>query len=123
MLYEIFTVGKIRLETSLKSHVLPPPNPSPQCNFVSKISNTEWKHNQLSRIHREEDSAFTRPFTFTALEERVQKNQESDTLNISYAFTALPVLSCLAILIVNSPSLRYNENHSARTQNAITTFF
>ena len=59
-------------------------------------------------LKMKEDTGFTRPFTFTTLEsllqnyDKVQKNQEYDTLNISYNFTSLPVLSCLAILILTS---------------------
>ena len=66
MLYEIFTVGKIQLETTLKnSH---PPLPPPNVILSQRFRIPNESINQLSRIQRDEDSAFTRPFTFTSLE-------------------------------------------------------
>ena len=58
--------------------------------------------NLLSEIQREEDSALTRPFTFSELESLLQ-NYEKVQKTYAYTFTALPVLYCLAILIVVLP--------------------
>ena len=80
MLYEIFTVGKIRLETTLNSHVLPPHathSPPPPILMLSQrfpIPNKSM--NLLSEIQREDDSALTRPFTFSELESLLQNYEK-----------------------------------------------
>ena len=81
MLYEIFTVGKIRLETTLNSHVLPPhpthsPLPSSHCNLSQRFRIPNKSMNLLSEIQREEDSALTRPFTFSELESLLQNYEK-----------------------------------------------
>ena len=80
-------------------------------------------------LKRKEDTGFTRPFTFTTLEslfqnyEKVQKNKEYDTLNIYLYIYFITCVILFGNFNVNAPSLRHDENHSARTQNTITTFF
>lgn len=71
--------------------------------------------NLLSEIQREEDSALTRPITFSELESLLQdyekvlrRNQEPDTLNNLYFY-------CITCVIFFGNfnccfSLRYNEN-------------
>ena len=81
MLYEIFTVGKIRLETTLNSHVLPPhathSPPPPPIVILSQLFPIPSKSmNLLSEIQREEDSAPTRPFTFSELESLLQNYEK-----------------------------------------------
>ena len=61
MLYEIFTVGKIRSETTSLNVI-----------FSQRFRIPNESMNLLSRIQRKEDSAFTRPFTVTALESLLQ---------------------------------------------------
>ena len=68
--------------------------------------------NLLSEIQREEDSALTRPFTFSELESLLQnyekvQNQEPDTLNDLFFY-------CITCVILfgnfnHYSSLRYNE--------------
>ena len=81
MLYEIFTVGKIRLETTLNSHVLPPhathsPPPPPIVMLSQRFPIPNKSMNLLSEIQREEDSALTRPFTFSELESLLQNYEK-----------------------------------------------
>ena len=81
MLYEIFTVGKMRLETTLNSHVLPPhPTHSPSPPSIVILSQRfripNKSMNLLSEIQREEDSALTRPFTFSKLESLLQNYEK-----------------------------------------------
>ena len=81
MLYEIFTVGKIRLETTLNSHVLPPhathsPHPTPIVILSQRFPIPNKSINLLSEIQREEDSALTRPFTFSELESLLQNYEK-----------------------------------------------
>ena len=80
MLYEIFTVGKIRLETTLNSHVLPPHAthslPTPIVILSQRFPIPNKSINLLSEIQREEDSALTRPFTFSELESLLQNYEK-----------------------------------------------
>ena len=80
MLYEIFTVGKIRLETTLNSHVLPPHEthfPPPLIVILSqRFPMPNKSTNLLSEIQKEEDSALTRPFTFSELESLLQNYEK-----------------------------------------------
>ena len=80
MLYEIFTVGKIRLETTLNSHVLPPhathSPPTPIVILSQRFPIPNKSINLLSEIQREEDSALTRPFTFSELESLLQNYEK-----------------------------------------------
>ena len=78
MLYEIFTVGKIRLETTLNSHVLPShathsPPPIVILSQLFPIPNKSM--NLLSEIQREEDSALT----FSELESLLQNYEKVQT--------------------------------------------
>ena len=80
MLYEIFTVGKIRLElhlllTAMCSHPTQLTFPS-HCNFVQRFQIPNKSMNLLAEIQREEDSTLTRPFTFSELESLLQNNEK-----------------------------------------------
>ena len=82
MLYEIFTVGKIRLETTLNSHVLPPYSthfPPSHLILSRRFQIPNKSMNLLSEIQREEDSALTRPITFSELESLLQNYEKVQT--------------------------------------------
>ena len=82
MLYEIFTVGKIRLETTLNSHILPPHathSPPPIVILSQRFPIPNKSMNLLSEIQREEDSALTRSITFSELESLLQNYEKVQT--------------------------------------------
>ena len=77
MLYEIFTVGKIRLGAqAVKSSFYPtqltPPSPPSTVILSHRFRIPNKSVNLLSEIQREEDSVPTRPFTFSELESLLQ---------------------------------------------------
>ena len=79
-------------------------------------------------LKRKEDSAFTTPFTCTTLESLLQNDEKSAEEPRVWYLEYFLYFYCITCVILfgsfnfNSPSLRYDENHSARTQNTITTF-
>ena len=81
MLYEIFTVGKIRLGAqAVKSSFYPtqltPPSPPSTVILSHRFRIPNKSVNLLSEIQREEDSALTRPFTFSELESLLQNYEK-----------------------------------------------
>ena len=81
MLYEIFTVGKIRLGAqAVKSSFYPtqltPPSPPSIVILSQRFRIPNKSVNLLSEIQREEDSALTRPFTFSELESLLQNYEK-----------------------------------------------
>ena len=85
--------------------------------------------NLLSRIEKERRHWFHKTVYFYnsgVIVSKLRKSAEEQRVWYFEYFLYIYFITCVILFgnfNVNAPSLRHDENHSARTQNTITTFF